>query len=459
MSNSKSINSKFSEKEFMLKGNLWKVMVKLSWPAVIAMVLYGFNGVIDAIFVGRFVGEVALAGVSIAYPLSQITLGIGSLLGVGVGSALSIALGANDKKIEGKLIPNMNYLTIIITIVYMILGLIFAEYLVRIMGGSGEALDFGTNYFRITIYGAVFWIYGLAYNMVVRAEGKMKTAAVIMGVGLGANIIANYVLMGLLNMGVEGAAWGTNFGMFIYTVAGLIYFKKGKVTFKANPLKIEKDKKITKDIISMGMSSLIMSVMTLIQAVVVMNALARYGTTQDVAFYGASYRIFTFLLTPIFGLMRALQPVIGINFGAKKYDRVIKSFNIFAIASTILMAPFWLACMISPDFVLGLMIKDIALTATEALNFRVLMAVLPILPLIFMAMTFFPAINKGKMAAMFGIIRQVVLYIPVMLILPKIFGTQAVYYGSTIIDIIVTLFVFILVVKEFKMLKNLELVK
>jgi putative MATE family efflux protein len=442
------------QKRMILNDNLWKVMLKLSWSAILAMVLYGLNTVFDAIFVGRFVGETALAGVSLSYPLTQIPLGLGSLIGVGAGSVLSIALGSNDHTTQKKLLGNVNYLNVVIGISFTIIGLIFAELLVKMMGGSGEELMFGVNYFRITQYGAIFWIAGLAGNMIVRAEGKMTSAAIMMGIGLGVNIAANYIFIVLLGMGVEGAALGTNIGMIVYTISSFVYFRSGKASFDAFAFSFRRDRKIIKSIMSLGFPSLIMTIMSLIQAIVVFNALNRYGTTSDVAFYGVAFRIFTFMLTPIFGLMRALQPAIGINFGAEKYDRVISSFKIFAVAATIIMLPFWIFMMISPESMLHLMLPAKEFLAQDLLNFRVFMLLLPALPVIFMAMTFFPAINNSKPAAVMGIARQLVFYVPVMLILPKFFGVQWVYYGSFLIDTIIIIWVIFMVRTEFKRLRT-----
>jgi putative MATE family efflux protein len=445
---------KNKQKQMILLENLWQVMYKLSWPAVIAMVLYGLNSVFDAIFVGKFVGETALAGVSLVYPLTQITLGFGSLIGVGAGSALSIALGAKDKETQKKILANVNSLSIIITIIYVIFALLLAEPLVKMMGGAADTLEIGKTYFQITVFGSLFWIYGLAGNMIVRAEGKMKTAAVIMGLGLVVNIAANYILIVAMDMGVAGAAWGTNLGMFVYTIAGLVYFAKGKASFEAQPFKFFRNKEIIKGILSMGMPSLIMSVMSLVQAIVVFNALSRYGTTYDVALYGAIYRIFTLLLTPIFGLMRALQPVTGINYGAKNNLRVIGSFKIFTVAGTLVMFPFWLIIMVIPEAALGLMFPNKIFDAASLLYFRIYMALLPVLPVIFMAMTFYPAINNGKPASIIGIARQLIFYVPAMIILPKLYGVQWVYYGTFLIDLIITVWVLVLIKKEFNILRG-----
>ncbi|MGF6365453.1 Na+-driven multidrug efflux pump [Aequitasia blattaphilus] len=392
------------QKQFILKGNLWKVMFQLSWPAVVAMVLYGFNTVLDGIFVGRFVGETALAGVSLAYPITQLSTAFGSLIAM--------------------------------------------------MGGSGESLTLGVNYFRITIFGSIFWIYGLAGNMIIRAEGRMKTAAWMMGAGLLVNAVSNYIFIVILHMGVEGAAWGTNVGMLAYSVLGWVYFARGKSSFDCKVASLKYTKETATDILRLGMSSLMMSIMSLVQAVVVFNALAKYGTTSDVAFYGIVYRIFQFMLTPIFGLMRALQPAIGINYGAKRYDRVISAYKIFGVAAMLLTIPFWLFSLISPGTVLGLMLPGQAFTITQFGFLRIQMAILPVMSFIFMAMTLFPAIDKGMPAMVIGMARQFVFYVPVMLILPRFVGVAGIYIGSFAIDSVIVLWTLWMVKRKFNLLRG-----
>lgn len=451
---SEAISQKEKQKQFILKENLWKVMFQLSWPAIIAMVLYGLNTVIDAVFVGRFVGETALAGVSIAYPLTSMSLGVGSLVGVGAGSVLSIALGSQNKRQQERLMGNVNFLTLISTVIYMLIGLLFSSSLIRMMGGQGDALTLGNTYFRITVYGAFFWIYGLGANMIVRAEGKMKSAAVMMAMGLIVNIIANYILIVVLGFGVNGAAWGTNIGMLVYTLVGWFYFSRGLASFKSKVFAIYRDKDIIRSILGLGVPSLIMNAMSLIQGIVVFNALSRYGTVLDIAFFGAVYRIFMFLLTPIFGLMRALQPVVGINYGAQQPERVIKSFKIFALTATILILPFWILTMLTPSTILGLIMPDQVFSSMEQVHFRLYMGILPIISVIFMSMTFFPAIDKGKPAAIIGIVRQLLFYVPVMLIIPRFIGVSGVYYGTLAIDTIIVLWTVLLVRKEFNKLRE-----
>ena len=191
------------EKEMILNEDLWKVCYKLSLPAIIAMILYGLNVIFDGIFVGRLVGETAFAGISIVYPLTQLSLGLGSLVGVGAGSYLSILLGEDDKNTQGKIVGNANLISIVVTVIIMFFGFVFMTPLLTSIGAEGEALSYAVTYFRITLIGSFFWIIGLAYNMIVRAEGKMQTAAIMMGIGLVVNIISNYIWVSLEQHGVQ----------------------------------------------------------------------------------------------------------------------------------------------------------------------------------------------------------------------------------------------------------------
>jgi putative MATE family efflux protein len=451
------VSAENKQKQLILKGNLWKIVPQLAWPAVLGMVLYGLNIVLDAIFVGRFVGETALAGVAIASNLSNISTALGSMIGVGAGSVLSLALGSGDKKTQERLLGNVNLLGFLITAIYMGLGFLFSKQLIALMGGTGEALYLGDDYFKVTVIGSLFWLGGIAGNMIVRSEGRMKTAAWMMAIGLAVNALCNCLFIIILGLGVKGAAWGTNVGMLTYTVIGWLYFGKGRASFKTKTLTLQADKETVKNILRLGSPALIMSVMTLIQGAVVFNAISRYGTTADVAFYGVVFRLFSFLLTPCMGLMRAAQPVFGINYGAGQYERVVRSYKVFIYASLLLTLPFWLVSILAPGAVLGIMLTEQTLAAEQFMYFRVYMAILPLMSLIYMPMTLFPSIGKPKPAAVIALARQFILYVPAMLLLPKLFGVGGIYYGSLAIDVVLLLFAAIMVKKEFTALKKMAI--
>lgn len=438
--------------DLIRSGSLWSAAWRLSIPAVIAMLLYGLNGLADLIFIGQFCTEASVAGASIAGNFSMFAMGFGSLVGVGIGTVLSLAIGAGDRETQKRVIGNLNALSLIISAIVITIAAFFSEPFMRLMGARDAVLEEALVYFRICLVGTPFIIHGVALNMLVRAEGKMKSAAIMMGSGVILNVLANALLMGIFKLGVAGAAWGTNLGMFVYSAVGIYYIHSGRASFPGKPFALYLDRVIISKALSNGASSLIMSVMTLLQAVIIFKVLASQGSAFDQAFFGASSRIVTFMLTPIFGLMRALQPMIGINYGAADYKRVKGAFGTFLGIATILVLPLWTLMMIFPGQAMSTILPAATLNSLDFSNFRWAISVLPLLPVLFMAMTFFPAIGKGGPVAILGMARQVVLYIPVMLILPARFGIPWVYRGSFLIDSFLILVVIVMVLGEFKRL-------
>lgn len=449
-------DDKNSQTQVILNDNLWKVCFKLSWPAIIAMIMLGSNSLLDFFFVGRYVGESALAGLSLAYPLVQILSGFGALLGVGAGTLLSILIGSKETQKQERLIGNLNSLVLIISVILIFLGLIFNETLIKLVGGRGDALIFGKDYFSVILYGTFFWISGMAGNMLVRSEGKMKSAAIMIGIGLIINAIANYIFIVVLDYGVKGAAWGTNIAMLVYLVLFYVYAGFGFMSFKSKIFSLRLDKDIVKSILSLGFPSMILNITGVIQGLVVFNVLSVYGTVSDIAFYGIVFRIINLLGMPVVGIMLAVQPVFGMNYGAKQYERLIEAFKVFSKAGTYIILPFWLFFMIEPTIILNLLLPTKEFSTQDIFNFRIFMLIEPLIPFVYMAMSMFTATENPKPIALLSIARQIVFYVPVMLILPAILGVSWVYIGTTLIDAIVIIWLFVLTKKLFKKLKNLD---
>ncbi|MEM6260948.1 MAG: MATE family efflux transporter [Bacteroidota bacterium] len=440
------------QKNLILRGDLMKVTWKLSLPAIAAMVLYGLNAFMDTVYIGQLMDATALAGVALAYPLTSIMMGLGSWAGTGAGNLLSIVLGNNDEGTQEKILENSTLFMLASTLLFAAPAYFFAENLIELMGGSGEVLEYGTRYLKVTLLGSPAWVYGLGLNFIVRAEGKMKEAAIMMSYGLGINIILTPIFIQYGGMGVEGAAWATNIGMVVYSLTGYVYFKTGKASFKAKINSLSFDQSVCTSIARMGFPGFILTIMGLVQAIVVFNAIVTVGTEHELAFFAAANRIQLFLMTPLFGLMRALQPIIGINFGAGQYDRVRSSFFLFCKIGFYLVAPFWLLLTIFPEASLSLVLPDLTFRSDELGWFRVYMVVLPILPVVFMSLTYLPAVDQPKYASIIGLARQLVFYVPVMVFLPKWMGISGVYYGATAIDITVTLWLVYVVWRSLKTL-------
>ncbi|MDR6193279.1 MATE family efflux transporter [Siphonobacter sp. SORGH_AS_0500] len=438
------------EKQLILNGALTTVLWQLAWPAVLAMVLYGLNSFLDGVFVGQLMNQDALAGVGMAYPLSQITLGLGSLVGTGAGTVLSIWLGANEKARLSQLLGTVNLLCLLLAVVVCLPLYGLAEPLVRALGARGAVLGYGSSYFRVTILGSFFWIHGLALNMMVRGEGKMKTAAWMIAVGLIVDVALKPIFIQTFGWGVDGAAWATNTGMLVYSLVGLWYFATGRASFASDWKTLRLPKDLLGSILKSGLPGMILTLMTVIQSIVVLHAITHYGTDADLPFYTACNRILLFLMTPMIGLMRALQPVVGMNYGAGRYDRVRRSYWLFTACGAGLIVPVWLFMTLFPLSTIHSILPGIAVSTQQLTDFRVYLAVLPFLPIVFMVLVTLPSIEKAKQTSLIALLRQVIFYLPVMLFFPRFFGVRAIYWGSTLIDVVVILMTLGILLKSFK---------
>ncbi|WP_312333760.1 MATE family efflux transporter [Sphingobacterium sp.] len=429
------------QRQLILNGKLSRVMWQMSWPAVIAMVLYGLNNFLDGIFVGHLINNTALAAVGVTYPLAQFAQGFGTLIGTGMGAAISIWIGGDQLEKLHRSFGTVHFLTIIFSLIITLPCYVLADRLVYMMGGRGEILALGVDYFRATILGSFFWIYGLALNMIIRAEGRMKTAAWMIAIGLLVDVLLKPVFIQHFGWGVSGAAWATNISMIIYTFLGVWYYAGGKASFKTKFWSLSWDLSILKETFSLGMPGFVMMVMIVIQNIVVFNALANYGNDMDITFFTAVNRLYILLNTPLWGLMRALQPVTGMNYGAGQYRRSINSYRLFAITGLLILLPFWLLVMFHPVAVLSIMIPGSTFSIQQLMDFRIYMSVLLALPFIFMAMVWFPSIDHAKSTTFISVLRQVVFYIPILIIAPKYFGVHSIYVASAAIDWIIFILV------------------
>ncbi|WP_369678617.1 MATE family efflux transporter [Chryseobacterium sp. ERMR1:04] len=245
-------------------------------------------------------------------------------------------------------------------------------------------------------------------------------------------------------MGVSGAAWATNCGMLIYSLLGFYYYAKGKSSFTTNWKSILFDQTIGKKILKLGLPEMILSVMGVVQSIIIFNAIARYGTENDISFFTVLNRFFLFLLTPLFGLMRGLQPVVGINFGAGQFERARKFLKTYIVAGIAILLPFFLIALIFPKQLIGLMLPGYTVSDNQMNDFRLFFSILPLLPITVLALSYYPAVNDSKKASFLVFLRQLILYIPLMLILPYYFGVKSIYWGSALIELTVGIVTFFL---------------
>ncbi|MHB9921997.1 MATE family efflux transporter [Clostridium botulinum] len=441
-------------REELINGNMFTLLLKLSIPGIIGMLVIGLYNLCDAIFVGKLVGETALAAVSISSPFTFINNCIAVLVGVGSSSILSRAIGAKDNKVINEILGNLILSILVLSLAVTILGCLFSENLLRFSGATGEILKSGINYLRIVYIGSFFVNFSQSANMLIRGEGKMKEAMSIMALGAILNIILDPIFIKTLNLGVEGAAIATIIAQIIQALVTFIYFKRNKSILSVNKLKFAFD--LMPEILSVGGSAAMMQLMYLVQQTALYKLISIYGGDDQLVLMGVALRILMFTFIPIWGIGQGLQPIVGMNFGAKKYDRVKDAVKIFSIASTIFIGALWGFYMLKPRVVLSWFINDKTIIENGYNFFRLMFLTFPVSGLIVMSMTFFQSIGKGGKSALITILKQVILFMPIAIILTKVIGVKGTWLASSVTDAIVFVFSFVLLAIEFKKLYGIN---
>ncbi|KYC36582.1 MATE family efflux transporter [Scytonema hofmannii PCC 7110] len=443
----------------ILQGNLVKLMFKLSIPSTLGILMLSLNTFLDALFAGRFIGETALAGISLALPLTAIVNGFALLVGVGSASVLSRAIGSGDIKTQSKIFGNLTVMSVAISFVITIFGYSCGEELIVFMGGSGEVASAGTEYFKTYILGSVFLILAVASCQIIKSEGKIRLATVFDWIFVIVNIFFNFIFISIFHWGIHGIAIATVIAMIVYSIVNLTYFIYGKSYTLVNTKKFILAIDLLPDILSVGVSALLYPVMGLVQSFVIFKSISHYGTNSDIAFFGATGKVASFVLIPVSGFAQALQPIIGMNYGARNYDRLKKAYLTFAIIATLLLILIWIPLQLSPKIFLWLLLPDVNFTNSDVLNFRILSILTPAWPLAFFGNTLFQSIGKGKIVLIVILLRSIVFNVPLVLIFAKIWGVKGIYYGMTFADILFLLITFILTFIEFKNLRTMEMQK
>ena len=436
------------KREHLISGNMFKLMLELSIPGIIGMFVISLYSFVDAIFVGRYVSSVALGAVSLAYTFTLINNGIAVLVGIGSASVLSRAVGRSDQETVDSIMGNVLLLTLLFSLGTMTIGLIFAPQLLILIGAEGEMLRLGVSYLRIVYIGSVFVNFGQAANMVMRGEGRMGLAMLLMGISAVLNIILDAVFVIVLKKGLEGTAIATVISQVVLAICNFCYFAFFSKNVKFKHFKLQKS--IVKETLSIGFSAMLMQVFALLQQAVMYSTLKRYGGEDQVILMGAFFRYMMLSFIPLWGISQGYQPFAGTNFGAQKFERVKKGTFLFYGFGLFLSLIFWLVFLIIPEQVLGLFLKNKELISLGRTNAMLAMSLFPLSAIMIINLTLFQALGKAKYAGILVIARQFLLYIPAVLILPVFFGTRGVWISSPIIDTLVTVLSAFIVIKLFK---------
>ena len=422
-------------KEQLLTKRPIDLLFQLSIPAVIGMIVIGLYPLMDGIFAGKIIGQTAMTACGVAMPLTFFNSGVSTLLGVGSASVLSRAIGKGDQKTVDKIMGNLIFWVILFSAIITVGGILLAPHFLDMVGATGEIKTYGIRYLRVIFIGSLFVNFTQSANMVMRGEGLMKKAMLIMGFGALLNIILDPILMTVMGeYAIEGAALATITAQFVQAAVTLHYFLKKSKVVKIH--KIQSDAEIKKEMFSVGSSAMMMQLLFMIQQTMLYKMAFKYGGDTNGILMAASLRVYAFSFIPLWGMSQGLQPVVGTNFGAKQFDRVRQGMKVFSIGGLILAAIFWLPSLLFSSQILSLFGVEASIIAQGVGNFRLFYSVFILYGVMVMTITFFQSIGNGKKAGMIVMLRQLFLFVPAMIFLPMAFGIKAVWFTQPLVDFI-----------------------
>ncbi|MDD3340542.1 MAG: MATE family efflux transporter [Lachnospiraceae bacterium] len=446
----------------LLTQNPFSLMLELSIPAILGMVVVGLYNLMDSVFVGQLVGSVQMGAVSISYPFTLINGGSAAMLGVGSASLLSRAIGKKDEDTIHKIMGNLVAMVLLLSAIITVVGMVFTRPILTLAGASGEILNYAEKYLRIVYAGSLFVNFFQSANMVIRGEGQLKKAMGIIASGAILNIILDPIFITVLNKsghGIEGAAYATIFSQFIQAAITLWYFKKKSVHVKIERVHIESS--LLPQILAVGVSALLMQVLTLVQQTVIYRVAANYGGETSQILLGAALRVWNFAFVPLWGISQGFQPAAGTNFGAKKYDRVKRLTGVFVASATVLSLLFYIPVELFPSNVLSLFIKERDIALSGATNFRIMFSTYIFQGSFIIAVTLFQSLGKANKATMLVLLRQIILFIPLAVILPMIggLGIRGVWLAIALADAILVVITVSMMLGEFHKMPATEAAK
>ena len=410
-----------------------ELLFKLAVPGIIGMVVIGLYPFMDGIFAGRLIGDYAMSAISVSMSLTIINGGISALIGVGSASILSRAIGKGDKETIDKIFGNFCYWVILFSAIITIAGLIFAPHFLDMVGAKGNIKELGVRYLRVVFFGSLFVNFAQAGNMTMRGEGALKQSMMIMGTGAILNIILDPILMKLMGeYAIEGAAIATVLSQIVQALLTFHYFSKKSSFVKIH--KVKKYKAIYREMFSIGSSAMMMQILFAVQQTFLFKQAFVYGGDNWGILMSATMRLYMFSFIPLWGMSQGLQPVIGANFGAKQYGRVKDTMKIFMYGATILAAASWIPSMFCSDTLLSLFSVRHEIIEAGVKNFKMFYSTFILYGIMIMTLTFFQSIGDGKKAGIIVLLRQLVLFVPAILLFPQLFGASAVWWAEPIVD-------------------------
>ncbi len=430
-----------------------RLMLKFFIPSFIGVFVNALYNIVDRIFIGQGVGSMALSGISVTFTIMLIVMGFGMLIGIGAGVLVSINLGKHDLNKAEQVLGSSFFLMLLVSVLLTVIGFSIKGPLLRSFGATSQTIQYANDYLNIILVGTVFQVVGFSLNNIIRAEGNARIAMFSMIISAGTNMVLNPIFIFGFRMGVKGSAYATVISMMILTAWVLLHFRSSKSVVKLKPGNIGFNLKILFEILAIGMAPFFMQIANSIVQGLLNTKLIAFGGDLAVGAMGIVNSVQTLIIMAIVAINMASQPIISFNYGAKSFIRVKDTLRITIIsASAIALFAFaWIEILPGPIVKL-FNSTDLGLLGFGKVGLRIGLMALPIVGFQVVSGNFFQSMGQAKIALLLTLLRQVIILIPLLFILPNYFGLKGIWMAMPVSDFCSAVIVLFFLVHHWKKL-------
>lgn len=426
-----------------------KLLVGQAVPASIGFLIMSIYGIVDTIFVGKWVGSLAIAAITVVIPISFLISSIGMAIGIGGASVISRCLGSGNKARAGLAFGNQIALTISLAIGIMVLGFFFREPILKLFGGRGDILEPALTYFSGILLGIPFLAWAMMSNNVMRALGAPKMAMLVLLVPAILNMILDPIFIVVMGWGLAGAAWATAFSYVasaIFAVWFFFFSGRSELTVTKKELLIQLD--MVREIFSIGVVTLARQGTISILSIVLNNSLFSYGGELAVSVYGIINRMMMFVNFPVIGITQGFIPIAGYNYGAKQWARVRAVIRLALRNGTGIASGICALILVFAHLIPGIFTNDMALMEASPMALRIAFIATPFITFQLIGSAYFQAIGKPIPALLLTLTKQGFFLIPLILILPGFWGLNGIWIAFPIADTLSAAFCYFFLIRE-----------
>lgn len=455
------MNNKIDISQQMATTSVWKLMVKLSIPAILAQIVNLLYNVVDRIYIGHMedVGTMAITGVGLCNPIIVLISAFTMLVAQGGAPRAAIEMGKGDMKKAEKILGNCLSLLIVLSVVLTTIFLIFGEKFLMLFGASESTIVYALPYMKIYVAGSIFVMFSLGLNMFITTQGFTKISMATVLIGAICNIVLDPIFIFAFDMGVQGAALATIISQAISAVWVMSFLLGKKTKLKIRKENLLPNIKILAPVLALGISPFVMNATEAVINISFNSSLQKYGGDIAVGAMTICTTVFQMAWVPAQGIGQGAQPIISYNYGAGNADRVKQAFKAFLTICFTYVFVFGMAIEIFPQFFIGIFNDNPQLVDTATWTIRLYGCAMVFFGIQMAVQQTFIALGKAKASLFIACLRKVILLIPLIYILPNFFEDKvfAVFLAEPVSDaisIIAASITFIIVfTKEMKQMK------